>query len=526
MIDSRSAVPQANLGALLEVSTSAANVVDKGAAQYSTPPAWARHFASLIPPVSGGHLPQVIDWQCAGGNLLADFPLLTKRHGVEIDGRFNAQPSAFPLQRINASCTRIWALLYELFPAVRFDAQVVNPPFGLKWKGAVPNEPDRWSGDSVAATWEAVQHFASESGCGYFLAGRKQIEALGIHRHPWAYLYQAFPTGMFPGVALEIGVVHWARANPLPSGGRVSLEYRSLSDPEHAGELAGLRRKLRPMQPQHSIVRAQLIHAALATCELILTEERQARPPFHVYVRGGVLRLNLGTREQLRRKLTRSDVLRLARVDGCHPMTLVHEVDTRKLLRELLGAGFTIEPAAQTLMTDALRAGETMAVPLRPVTDFERGAYVDEMDCLCVRADFISPLNPHRQPVFRFIPGRSYPLSSGTYCFVEKFARDKLHTFEDQEGTRVVNHEMELAGVDRYVAVTDEVGTVHRFMDRPTITPPTPNTRNRPMLMEHPERLLFEIFNAPPILTVQDVAPEAVAANRTRLLQLQSTIAA
>lgn len=538
--DARSGYDQRNLGALLAAGGSARNVTQAGQAQYSTPPAWARFFARLLP----GAPASVFDPQCAGGHLLRDFPWDTLRLGIELDRRFEDSREAgpgLPLHRLTANCVDVWRLLDELFPEVRFPCQVANPPFGLKWKVGAAGDLR----DSVAHTWQKVHERAAPGGFGYFIAGRSSIESLQLSEFPSVYLVQWFPAGLFPGVSIEIGVLHWhksaQRYRPSSTEARLVLPYVTLDEHEHGFMLAQVREFYRKQTAQLPTPNSHLPSADLwLQLAALLAEERRGIPEFNVFLaKDGALRLHLGTRVQLERRLAPDEVERLAKVDGCHPLTLTTEVETRKLLRELLSAGFTVQPQAQAAIEAALRAVATMAVPIRPVTDFEKVAYVDERETLTCRSDWQSAIG-NRQ--FSFTPGRSYVLRTANYTFTESFTRQKVHFNEETGTTYPLEHTCELTGQDRYVALTDDRGHEHRFMERPKpagegtaaplpargrtaalgrfaprTPPPAPHT-------EHPETLLWQIFEEPAVPTVADALPELVAGNHARLLQLAATV--
>jgi len=210
----------------------------------------------------------------------------------------------------------------------------------------------------------------------------------------------------------------------------------------------------------------------------------------------GKLATYLSTRSQVKFKLTRDHILQLERIKGSHPLALTTERETRKLLSQLIDCGFyTIEPKALKAIQEAL-AQVAMAVPIMPITDFERVAYTDEEDhLLCVKA------------YGDFTPGRKYELRTASYSFTETFQRDKVHFDEHEQRTYTMKHECSLSGQDRYIAVVDDQGIERRFMDKPR-----KGARN-----EHCESLLWEIFQQPAVKTISEVHPEKVVANQKLL---------
>jgi predicted Fe-S protein YdhL (DUF1289 family) len=210
-------------------------------------------------------------------------------------------------------------------------------------------------------------------------------------------------------------------------------------------------------------------------------------------------------------------------VDDCHPLTLTTEAETRKLLRSLVASGaYTIEPKAEAAIQAALAEVKTLAVPLMPVTDFERVAYTDELETLTVRQDFnpqLSTLNS-QPPLPVFTPGNSYPLRTATYTFKQRFCRTRIHFNDETSETTTVDHDCELTGQDRYVALVDDNGVEHRFMDRPRNV--GTGAACQGCIREHPEALLWTIFEQPPVFTIADTRPDLVEANRQRLLSFET----
>ena len=547
--DARSSYADENLGDLMAAGT-AHSVVHSGQAQYSTPAGWARYFAGLLP----GTPDHVFDPQCADGHLLRDFRWDTLRLGIELDNRLRGQPAGpgMPMQRITGNCVQVWSLLDELFPDLSFACQCVNPPFGLRWKlparpGVAVSGPE--TVDSVAHTWAKVAERTAPGGYGYFIAGRGSMDQLGLEAHPWVYLVQHFPAGLFPGVGIDISVAHWHRSPGrfrTAAGGPMVAAYSRCDTEEHRRSLEAVRMWYRSHPPGTPAASDdEALQAAWQSIASILEEERRGLPKHNVSISvTGHLRLSFGTRFQLQRKLTPAELLRLEKAEGCHPLTLTAEVETRKLLRDLSAEGFSVSPEARTAIADALRAVDAIALPLRPVTDFEKVAYVDELDSLTVRLDF----DP-RDPAFdckdgapAFTPGRRYPLHTASFSFTEKFSRKRVH-WSEELGTHTVDHDCELSGTDRYVAVTDDTGLEHRFMDRPPVTdgaaplpavaPPRYGRAARmpakpapAAVCNHPEHLLWQIFQEPVVRTVADVVPELVARNLARLERIAASIAA
>lgn len=468
----RSTIDLLNLDEVLQASSSKASAVRQGQAQYETPKELAVAFAGLLP---SRYPKTVFDPQCAGGNLFNGI-FADNQLGIEIDKRHAAANNV-----ITGNCVDIAETIADVFPDKRFDCIVANPPFGLRWKTPTGNI------DSTEYTWELVQRFAAPRGAGYFIANHVTIERLGIHNHPWVYLYQRFPEGIWKDVAVQIGVVHWCAHETairkshvwdhIPDADEIGLLYNSSMRnyfPDHSGLIGG---------------------ADLGLLHKVVSEERRKLPEHNIWLNErGFLRTYLSTRR--RTKLTPTDINDLVRVDGAHPLALTPERSTRLVLSRLIDGGiYTISDDARAAITDALAAVASMATPIMPVTDFEMVAYADEEDRLVARTAGTDDIT--------LTPGRSYAIATGTYSFTEKFQREKIHYSEERDETYTDTHTCSLSGQDRYIEITDDAGLRHRFQDRPTEKNPT----------QHRDSLLWELFERPVVKTIEQVFPDRYAAN-------------
>ncbi|HVY68918.1 MAG TPA: hypothetical protein VHH73_03275 [Verrucomicrobiae bacterium] len=506
MKDQRSSIAPQNLQAILDAAASPKAALQTGQQQYSTPQHWAEFFCKFLPQPQ----PSVVfDPQCAKGNLFSGTGWYSHRFGWDIDQRFGDSKNASDrVRRLTGNCVHLWELLDELYPDVRFECQVANPPFGIRWK--VPDGTE----DSTLYTWRKIQERAAANGFGYFLANRDTLERLGLVNDPRVYLYQTFPAGMFEGTAVEVGVLHWHNGE-RPA--RLDLAYRTLDEGEHAAALKAIvdhyEPERRSFQPAFSEEARQLneIWQQLST---ILAEEESAQPPANLWLdRSGILHLHLSTRTKVKRKLSTADVASLLRVNGCHPLTLTVEAETRKLLADLIECGFyTATPEAVAAIRSALAEARSVATPIMPVTDFELVAYADESESLlCIAC----PDGADGRPVGAFTPGKRYPLTTATYTFEEHFSRRRSHLNEDTGRMFQMTHNCSLNGQDRYIAVEDDEGEWHRFMDRP---------QDGVGFQTHGEVDLWRVFERPVVRTVAEVFPEAYAANRQKLLAIQARI--
>jgi hypothetical protein len=519
--DQRSTINSVNLQAVLDAAATAKAAILNGQQQYSTPVSWATFLGGLLPSQN----PAVaFDPQCAGGNLLRyGLGWRPDRYGFEIDARY--AETSDDVTRVIANCVKCWEILDDLFPDLRFDCQVANPPFGIRWKTLAG------AADSTLHTWAKITERAAPSGFGYFIANRNTLAAHRLHEHPWVYLYQTFPAGFFPKTAVEVGLMHWHncpdRFRP-DQADRLVVNHQTLDVSEHGAALDRVRQFYADYdEAPEADAQRQAVREAFDALQQIVEEERRKLPPWNLWLNeDGRLKLHLSTRFQIKRKLSPDEVVRLQRVDDCHPLTLTTEAETRKLLRSLVASGaYTIEPKAEAAIQAALAEVQTLAVPLMPVTDFERVAYTDELETLTVRQDF-DPLShlmgesKGEGSTLAFEPGRSYPLRTATYTFKQRFSRTRIHFDEETSQTTTVDHDCELTGQDRYVALVDDNGVEHRFMDHPRNVGAGLACQGR--IREHPEALLWRIFEQPPVFTIADTRPDLVETNRQRLLSFQT----
>ena len=443
------------------------------------PPQWAELFASQLPSTNPATR---FDPQCAEGNLLTSgFPQWNHGFvaGIEIDTRFIQDQH--PALLATGNCVTAWSFLEEHFPDTNFVCQVAAPPFDILWK-----LPTGESVDSTEHTWKMIHRFAAPDGYGYFVGSQKTIERLGINKHPWAYLYQTFPTGLLKQCDVAIGVVHWHRTEEARDKAQV-IEFEAL-------DIECYRTASQGIAPDASYYNAEAtpdidLLNRWKVVQDVLAEESRARP-HNIWIERGFLRVHLSTRFKLDQKLKRKEILRLAQMNNCHPLTLTTEVETRRLLQSFVARDtYTISPEAEAAIQSALEQASGAITPIMPPTDFELVGYADEcesIECIDAQAFAEGPLTQ----------GRHYPIRTGTYTFSQKFNRKKQH-FKDGE-SYTMNHACELSGQDRYIEIVDDDGQAHRFMDRP-------NTKTKKRWHEHENSLLWSVFQRPTTGTVKEL---------------------
>jgi predicted RNA methylase len=465
--EQRSGVSQENIQELIDSDESKGMAAGK-MEQYFSPKDLAEWCWDLLP----SHSPAtVIDPQCGQAALLKNeaYSYGTSRFGVELDERIQ---SIAGVNLITGGCQKVFDLIEDLYPHIRFVCANANPPFSRRWK-----QPDGTLMDSTQATWNFVTKHANY---GFFIAGRKTIESLGLNKHPLTYQYHTkFASEYWKGMKadMEIGIIHWQRPKSE------HYEYTSTSE----------------------------LYAAWTKIREAVDQEKSKRPDFNIYLENGLLKTYLSIRNEVKLKLDMKAIERLAKINGSHPLTLTTEKETRHLLRDFVTQGiYVIQPEAKAAIEAALAEVERLAVPIMEVTEFERVAYCDEEDVLkCIKSASIASIE-HR---LHLTAGKSYPLTTGTYRFTESFKRNKVHFNESAMETYVKEHDCVLSGSDRYIQITDDYGSVIKFMDRP----------RKSFVTDFEVKLLWEYFDKPGVKTVAEALPQQVTQNLAVLRALEMT---
>lgn len=491
--DARMGIAGENIQEILDAAATVGNALQNGQNQFQTPDWLARGLAALLP---HGNYSHVLDPQCAGGNLLMAVPSysgINSRMGIELDRRFleeKKQGDAFTdtIARITGNCVKVMATFDDIAPTAQFNCIVANPPFAIRWK-----LPDGTAVDSTQWTWDLIKKRLSDNGSGFLISNYNTLERLGITRDPWVYLSQRFPVGgVWDNVNVQLGIVHFYNGSlGFP---RVDRDWTHVPSER---ELADFSRD-EEMNKVANAARYPYGHGGVTnqwqTLQKVIAEEHGSHPKWNIYLnKDGMLRTYLSTRSAM--KVKQDEIARLARINGCHPLTLTTERETRKLMHEYLTAGtYTIQPEARTAITAALAEVASLACPLRPVTDFESVAYAEEEEQLKCKA---------ASDKIALTPGKFYEIRTGTYTFKDTFSRKKVHYDEETGKTEIEEHDCELSGEDRYIEITDDRRCTHRFMDRP----------DQSHSWQHPEAMLWEIFQRPYVPTVAEVCAEQYECN-------------
>ena len=489
--DQRSTIADENLQEFINAATTARGATLAGQQQYTTPTEWAELFTSQLPCQSPS---TVLDPQSATGQLLKSgfYGWNNGRYGIEMDKRIKHQ--GYPGKLITGNSVTVWDLMEQHFPETNFVCQVANPPFGITWK-----LPDGSNMDSTEYTWQQIQRFAAPNGYGYFIANHKTIERLGLHEHPWTYLYQKLPVGLWKQCDVSVGVIHWQRSE-TGHGTAPMIDLDTLDVAAYRQASKGIKPKTNHYNPEATL--KPTVDHVWGMINKILEEDSKPKP-FNVWMENGMLQVHLSTRFQLEKRIPRANLLKLLKIQDCHPLTLTTEANTRKILQDLVQAGvYTVSPEAQKEIKEAMAQVLGAITPIMPATDFESVSYADELEALhCI--------NAKAMPEGAFTQGNSYALSTGTYTFTQAFGRKKQH-FTKEGGSFTLDHSCELSGQDRYIQVIDDEGRPHRFMDRPAKVTTLKHTENE-------DSLLWKLFNRPNIPTIKEIYPERYAEIQTKL---------
>lgn len=446
MKHARSTTAPENIQEVIDAESSAAYATLGGQQQYCTPDWLADQCSARLP----GSPTTILDPQCGSGAMLNVGSWGVNKFGIDIDNRIDGTACNL----VTGNCIKVFEAIDDLYPHLLFDCINANPPFSKKWKLA--------NGDVVDSTEWTWKQVTKRGSYGYFIANHSTLEKLGIDKHPWVYHYEQHDgTKLWKGMrdTLKIGIAFWK--NP-----------------------AAVARTTDPVE----------IKAAWQRIQKVVDEEKVSRPDFNIYLnKAGYLRTYLSTRASIKRKINRDQILRLATIDECHPLTLTTEKETRDLLSELVTCGlYTIQPEAKRAIVTALAEVKSLSCPLMPVTDFETVGYCDEEDALtCVHTT--------ATPQMQFTAGKVYKLTTGTYKFTQKFTRKKAHFDEHSRTMYTAMHDCQLSGQDRYIQFTDDRGQPIRFMEKP-LHPE----------WNFPESYLWKIFDRPKVKTIAETNPEAV----------------
>lgn len=456
--EQRSGVAPENFQELLD-SDQTKGMMGGSMAQYFTPSTLARELSRKLPSTSPA---TVYDPQIGEGNLVSVFDYYSVKYGTELDVRIER---VYGANLITASCTKVWDIIEDICPGLRFVCGVANVPFGRRWK-----INDKLV-DSTQATWDFL---TKHSVYGYMISNRATIERLGLNKSPLVYDYQVHAASAYwkdMRVDTEIGVLFFRHKDEA-----------TFTNPND-------------------------VWKAWKDVDKIIEDEKSLKPKWNIYLdHSGILKTYLSIRSGIKLKVSFDDVQKLHRINDARPLALVTEVETRRLLKSFLEAGiYTIEPAAKEAMQAALDDVDKISCPIMPCTSFEAAAYADDLDMITCIKNEVGSIN--------LTKGKQYPLRTFTYKFSENFTRNKVHFNEEEMRTYTSEHQCILSGQDRCIAITDDSGKEIRFMDKP----------RKQFENEHEEKSLWKYFQKPEIKTVTEALKSKVEQNIAVLKALEMT---
>jgi len=468
MTEHRSGFDPQNLDALVKTGMSGRALKRSGQGQYYTPPELAAEIRQHLL-VRHGEPPNVFDPQCGEGALLRDWPMRTRTYGWEIDHRLGGFQPGREHQHYHASCLEMAELLAGLEDSDLLEVAcvVANPPFSLDWKQA-----DGTRIDSTLWTWQ-YSTAVGRYGCLLTLSSIADRLNLGLG-NPLIYQIDRRPLGQYwPGMRQEheLALIYW----------------------EHEPD-----RRECYLSPTGC---ARHFDAAYE----IIQEER-GNPPSHNLTldRRGRIHTYLSTRDKRIRGLSAREFQRLACLGSKRPMALVPEKQTRELLRSLVAEQtYTISPECEAAINEALSQAQHAAVPIMPVTDFQRVAYCDEVagGLLCIK----------EMPGL-FKVGQRYAVDTESYEVHHYYDR-KVRRVRDEELV-VEDHRFHRYGQDRATLV--KTGQSYYAGRRQVAFRAHLKPEDLTETMR-PEAELWEYFERPAVPTVAEVMPEKYTRNEQTL---------
>ena len=147
-------------------------------AQYFTPDWFVTKCEEKLPSSSPA---TILDPSCGQGALLMRGSYGPMRYGVELDQRIE---DISGVQLITGGCQKVFEIVRDIYPHLRWVCANSNPPFNRRWK-----QPDGTLMDSTEATWNFVTAHANY---GYFITNYSTAEKLNLAKHPFVYEHQCF----------------------------------------------------------------------------------------------------------------------------------------------------------------------------------------------------------------------------------------------------------------------------------------------------------------------------------------------
>lgn len=497
------------------LTSAASNSSQKGLQQYFTPEAWAEALSAALPQ----HRRTIADLHCGDGSLLRGLANATTREvlGNDIDptaslGGKTAWDATLPGTKAPLR-TLAHGDVLDLFPLLldtdtRFDLLALNPPFSLNWPTSLLPEPLRKGAgktiDSTLATLRMVPHLLNSKGEGMVIANQSTLKRL-FKDHPedfrGSWLWISIPS-FFPGVdpKLRIGVVYF-------SGNEPAKEFVTSED-LHPKALSDLATALDILRRQHftGTCIEQPYEADATTSKLFTAccdEMERRRDPTR-----SAANVSLGTDGRIRtyvsayqeKSVAVPQHLRefLRSINRKHPLELTLQRGARLALEEAVSSGiWTVEPAAEQAISDAIADYDRDRAPLTPISDLQRIGWIDDAETLLCTAD-----------LEHFRAGETYALSTETIEWKKEEQRPRYHAGKlDKEAVLVRGTDLRLTlhCPDRkpvyFIFNPDKAGTLHTA---------------------YPLEILAAHFQLPEVKDITSLHPEAYQTNLQLLQELEA----
>jgi hypothetical protein len=418
----------------------------KGLQQWFTPEPVARFIADVV----GRSVGSVLDPTAGAGSLLAPFEP-EARFGVEIDrdharaarkaeerrrkarlvpedgplhGASHGEPDRLVgYDAISGDAQRVVPILRAA--GAEFDAVVVNPPFGLRWRDQAHSPKGSEINSTVLAFLWAMDLMGPE-GQGAMVCGRDRLakEVLGRPEAEGIYAIVEIEGRLFDGVSLPCAISFFHK--PENTSPYAPSEPLRLSSPRE--DLHLLSGRLRRARYEHASYVATCAgpsprpqwRAARAEHEARAAEEagERARQDFDVYVMGSRIRARPSAYALLALAKEKRD-REVQLLDGQSVAYFAQNTRAYRGLLELEANGtLRLEPALKAAAEKAVREGRLLSTPLSPVKPQQRLGWLEDLDRIrCKRGC----------PEKGFVSGTEYPL----------FTRSKVSSTTEE---RIVEH--------------------------------------------------------------------------------------
>lgn len=500
------------------LASSASNSHLKGLQQYFTPEPWARALGAALPM----HRRTLLDPHCGSGSLLRGLANTTTRDalGLDLDPAAGLGRKEEWTRAIGGEMTPMRSFAHgdilDLYPLLAetnttFDLIAANPPFSLNWPLDLIHEPLREgltgkSIDSTHATLRMIPRLLTQLGEGMLIANGTTLDRLREEfpeDFSQVWLHLDIPS-FFPGVSssLRVGVLYFAGRELEPLE-RFREGWDARLTPDEAADILDLAR--RKHFPAHCIQEAwEQKTTSTRMFEACAEEMRRRRDPA-----GSNANVTLDTAGNLRtwvsayqeKSVTVPGHMRdfLRSINRQHPISLTLQRGSRLALAAAIESGiWTIDPAAQAALDEALERFNQERAPLSPISNLQRIGWIDDAETLLCTRDYR-----------HFTAGQRYELSTQTIEWVKEELRPRYHAGKlDKENIRV-------RGTDLRITLHHPEGPPAYFIYNPDRLP---GTETNPIQSLD---VLGEHFELPEVQDISVIRAEDFARNLELLGQLE-----